>query len=72
MEYLQQAVFFWCQSTEKVSLATVATHSISLLHEVLPADVSHDASGQSVTHHVHHCAESISVGGGGWGEQRHK
>lgn len=39
-----------------------ATHSISLLHEVLPADVSHDAGGQSVSHHVHHGAESVSAG----------
>lgn len=42
-----------------------ATHSISLLHEVLPADVSHDAGGQSVSHHIHHGAESVSAGGVG-------
>lgn len=53
--------FFLCHGIIRKS----ATHSISLLHEVLPADVSHDAGGQSVSHHVHHGAESVSAGGVG-------
>lgn len=38
------------------------TYSISLFHEVLSADVSHDARGQSIPHYVHHGAESVSAG----------
>jgi len=37
------------------------THPIALLHEVLPADMCHDACGQSIPHDVHHGAESVSV-----------
>lgn len=57
-------VLFLVDASSASQLATAATHSISLLHEVLPTDVSHNAGGQSVTHNVHHCAESISTGGG--------
>lgn len=38
------------------------TYSISLFHEVLSADVSHDARGQSIPHYIHHGAESVSAG----------
>lgn len=38
------------------------TYSISLFHEVLSADVSHDACGQSIPHYIHHGAESVSAG----------
>lgn len=37
------------------------THSVSLLHEVLPADVRHDSCRQRVSHHVHHRAEPVPV-----------
>lgn len=42
-------------------LLKIKTHPITLFHEILPADVSHDARGQRVPHHVHHGAESVSV-----------
>lgn len=40
------------------------THSISLLHEVLPADVRHDPCSERVTHHVHHSAKPVPINTG--------
>lgn len=38
------------------------TYPISFLHEVFPADVCHYTCGQSISHYIHHGAESVSVG----------
>lgn len=35
------------------------THSISLLHEVLPADVRHDSCSKRVSHYVHHSTKTV-------------
>ena len=45
-----------------MSKATTKTHPISLFHEVLPADVCHDACGQSISHYINHGTESVSTG----------
>lgn len=37
----------------------IRTNPISLFHEIFPADVCHDACGQSVPHYIYHRSESV-------------
>lgn len=44
----------------------VDSHLLPLFDKIFSADVSHDACGQGITHHVDHGSESIS----GWWNQK--